>query len=138
MFQFDSFGFTGLKVFIIQVDRKIVDRILYGIQKFKRKDNIETLISLKFSISSYRNLNHTKILELSSTLQTFEFRKVNNIKNDIAFYLVDDQLQESILVVSFTVLLQKLFDPLHNSKNLNDGQLTKDTVSKLLNKLFSL
>ena len=33
---------------------------------------------------------------------------------------------------------QNLFDPLNNSKIINQNKLTKDTVLKLLNEFFSL
>ena len=54
LFLFDSYGFTGLKTFIIQDNRKIINKILYGIEKFSKKDNTETLISLKFSLISLK------------------------------------------------------------------------------------
>ena len=146
MFLFDGYGFTGLKAFTIQEDRKIINKILQGVEKFNKKDNILTLISLKFSINAYQNLSHAEILELSSIAADFfhlisEFEKVKNIKNKVTFYLVDDQLQESTSDTCgmFRLYFYKnLFDPLHNSNIVNDHQLTKDTVLKLLNELFSL
>ena len=141
---FDSYEFTGLKAFIIQENRKTVGKILYDVQKFNRKDNIVTLVSLKFSINAYRNLSHTEILELSSTAADLfhlirEFGKVNNIKNEITLCLVDDQLRESTSDACgmFQLYFYKnLFDPLHNRKIINDEQLTKETVLKNLNELF--
>ena len=101
---------------------------------------------MKFSISAYQNLSHAEILELSSIAADFfhlisEFEKVKNIENKVRFYLVDDQLQEltSDTCGMFRLYFCKnLFDPLHNSNIVNDHQLTKDTVLKLLNELFSL
>ena len=52
LFLFDSYEFTGLKAFIIP---KIINKVLYGVKKFNKTDNIVTLISFKFSISAYRN-----------------------------------------------------------------------------------
>ena len=49
LFLFDSFGMEGLKNFIIQDDRKIINRILKGILKMKKEDNKLTLVQLKFS-----------------------------------------------------------------------------------------
>ena len=37
---FDSYGFTGLKAFIMQDDRNIINKILCGVEKFNKKDNI--------------------------------------------------------------------------------------------------
>ena len=70
-----------------------------------------------------------------------EFGKVNNIKNEITLYLVDDQLQESTsdMCDMFQLYFYKnLFDPLHNFEIINDNKLTNNTVLKLLNKIFSL
>ena len=37
IFLFDSFGFKGFKEFILQDDRKILNKILYGIKRFEKK-----------------------------------------------------------------------------------------------------
>ena len=100
LLQFNSSGFTGLKTFIIQNDREIINKVLCVLKKFNNKDNILILISLKFSISVYQNLSHTEIVELSSTAAELfhlisRFAKVNDIKNEVTLYLVGDQLPES-------------------------------------------
>ena len=43
IFFFDSFGLDGLKHFIMQDDRKIVEKILFGTEKMTRTDNKITL-----------------------------------------------------------------------------------------------
>ena len=54
IFLFDSFGFEGFKEFIIDDDRKILNKILFGIEKLKKKkDNKVTLVTLKFSMREY-------------------------------------------------------------------------------------
>ena len=37
IFLFDSFGFDGFKEFLLQDDRKTLNKILYGIKKFEKK-----------------------------------------------------------------------------------------------------
>ena len=37
IFLFDSFGFEGFKEFIIDDDRKTLNKILFGIEKLKKK-----------------------------------------------------------------------------------------------------
>ena len=37
IFLFDRFGFEGFKEFIINKDRKTLNKILFGIQKLKKK-----------------------------------------------------------------------------------------------------
>ena len=89
----------GFKCFIIDGNKNIIDRILYGINKFNKKDDIATLISVKFSVDAYQNLNSSELTKLNTTVADFfhlinEFGKLHNIKNEIVLYLVDDQLQK--------------------------------------------
>ena len=53
IFLFDSFGFEGFKEFILDNDKNILNKILYDIKKFNKKDNKISLITLKLSISEY-------------------------------------------------------------------------------------
>ena len=50
-FLFDSFGFEGFKEFVLNDDKNILNKILYGLEKFQKKDSKITIISLKFSMS---------------------------------------------------------------------------------------
>ena len=58
IFLFDNFGFEGFKEFIIDNDRNILNKILFGIEKFKRKDKKVTLITLKFSMLEYEKIRN--------------------------------------------------------------------------------
>ena len=51
-FFFDTFGIEGLKHFIIQGDKKIVEKILTGIEKMDRSDKKITLSKIKFNMSA--------------------------------------------------------------------------------------
>ena len=48
IFLFDSFEFECFKEFILQDDQKVLNKILYGIQKFGKKDNKTTMITPRF------------------------------------------------------------------------------------------
>ena len=50
---FYSFGFEGFKEFVIQDDQKIINKIFYGVEKFDKKDNKITLVTLRFSIPKH-------------------------------------------------------------------------------------
>lgn len=85
---------------MIHDNKNITNKILYGINKFSKKDDIFTLISLKFSLDAYQNLNRSEIKKLSAIAADVfnlinEFGKIHNTKNEIVLYLIDDQLQES-------------------------------------------
>ena len=53
IFLFDSFNFEGSKEFILDNDKNILNKIIYDIKKFIKKDNKISLITLKLSISEY-------------------------------------------------------------------------------------
>ena len=46
IFLIDSFGFEGFKEFILKDDQKVLNKILYGIEKFNKRGNKITLKSL--------------------------------------------------------------------------------------------
>ena len=54
IFLFDSFGFDGFKEFLLQDDKKALNKILYGIKKFEKKDSKITVITLTFSMEEYK------------------------------------------------------------------------------------
>lgn len=43
-------GFEVFQIFIIQDDQKVLNKILYDIEKFNKKDNKFTVITLRFSM----------------------------------------------------------------------------------------
>ena len=84
MLLFDSFGFTGSKESIIDNDHKIIDKLVYGLKKFNKKDNKITLISLTFSAEAYKILSRLKS-KLTTTAQDLfyvinEFGKTHTLK----------------------------------------------------------
>ena len=52
IFFFDFFQIEDLKNFIIQDDRKVIEKILFGTQQMTRNDNKITPVNIKFNISS--------------------------------------------------------------------------------------
>ena len=69
IFLFDSFGLERLKHFIIQDDKKIVEKVLLGIEKMDRSYN-----KIKFNMGEYKNCLKKKLIlsvkqpDISSTL----------------------------------------------------------------------
>ena len=57
---FDSFGFAGFKKFIVDTDESIVDKMLFNLQKFNKKDIKINIESLTFSIESYNKISNIK------------------------------------------------------------------------------
>ena len=51
---FDSFGFVGFKQLTVDNDKNIIDKMLFNLIKFNEKDAKINLVSLTFSIKSYK------------------------------------------------------------------------------------
>ena len=61
IFFFDSFGLDGLKHFIVQDDKPIVDKILVGIKKMTRTDQKVTLCKVRFNLNACKSLSEEEI-----------------------------------------------------------------------------
>ena len=144
IFLFDSFGFEGFKKFIIDNDRKVLNKVLFGLNKFQKSDRKITLISVKFSMSEYEKIKDTK--QLKTTTQDllhlmYEFGKLHNIEDEITVFSLDDQLQKidtdtcGIFQIYF---YYNLFNPFSDSSIIKHKVLTKHTIENLLNEIFSL
>ena len=146
IFFFDSYGLDGLKHFIIQDDKEIVDKILVGIDKMDRKDNKITLCKIKFDLAACKQLSEAEKISLSDTARTFfyfiqTFGNRLKLRSFLNIWMVEDRLQDSnsstcgIFQIFF---YQNLFDPPENSKIQGETKLTKKTVETLLNEIFNL
>ena len=144
IFLFDSFGFEGFSKFIIDNDIKTLNKILFGIKKFKREDKKITLITLKFSMKEYEKIKTGH--QLRETTQDllhlmYEYGKLHKINDNVTIHAVDDQLQEIYTDTCGMFQLYfyyNLFVPYENSSIIEDKKLTKKTVEKILNEIFSL
>ena len=118
--------------------------MVFGLNKFEKSDRKITLISVKFSMSEYEKIKDTK--QLKTTTQDllhlmYEFGKLHNIQNEITVFSLDDQLQkiETDTCGIFQIYFYyNLFNPFSDSSIIKDKVLTKHTIEKLLNEIFSL
>ena len=144
IFLFDSFGFEGFSKFIIDNDIKTLNKILFGIKKFKKEDRKITLITLKFSMREYEKIKTGH--QLRETTQDllhlmYEYGRLHNINDDVTVHAVDDQLQaiySDTCGIFQLYFYYNLFVPYENSSIVEDKKLTKKTVEKILNEIFSL
>ena len=144
IFLFDSFGFEGLKKFIIDNDKKLLNKVLFNLNRFGKNDRKITLISLTFSMQVYEKIKDLK--ELRTTTQDllhlmYEFGKLHNIKNEVTVFSLDDQLQKletDTCGVFQLYFYYNLFNPLKKSSIVQDSVISKHTFEKLLNEIFSL
>ena len=66
----DSFGFTGLKQFIVDNDKNIVDKMLFNLEKFNKKHKNQSCFS-KFPIESYKKVKEKSLDNLTDTVTDF-------------------------------------------------------------------
>ena len=141
IFLFDSFRLIGLKEFIIDNDKQIIDQFFYGLEKINKKDNIINLTYVRFDNESYKKLNKSS---LTPTAKDFfhivsEFSKVHD-ESIVDIYMVDDQLQniKSDTCGLFQLYFyMNLFLPKENSQIVGNRALTLRTIKNLLNEIFS-
>ena len=144
VFLFDSEGFQGFKYFIVDNDYPTINKLLYNLNKFNKKDNKINLVCLEFSPKIYHKLKRNELSKLTETARDFfhllvEFAKVNNLTNEMTVIMMDDEVQElySDTCSNFQLYFYKnLMDPDKKSKIIHDEKLTKKTLEVLLNKIF--
>ena len=68
---FYLFGVDGFKSFIIQDDKKVIEKILFGAEQLTRTDNKITLVNAKFSLNTCKNLTKNEPDNLSDTARDF-------------------------------------------------------------------
>ena len=71
IFFFDSFGLDGLKHFVIQDDRDIIEKILFGTEIMTRTESKFTLSSTCFNLNAYKNLSVEERDALSDRASNF-------------------------------------------------------------------
>ena len=146
IFFFDSYGIEGLKHFIIQDDREIVDEILNGTEKTDRTDDKITLCKIKFNLGACKDLTEDEIISLSDTARNFfyliqAFGIKLKLRIFVNIWMVEDRLQDldSATCGMFQIYFyQNLFNPDKNRKIQGETKLNKKTVETLLNEIFSL
>ena len=75
----------------------LIDKLLYGVNKFNKKDKKVTALTLQFLLPTYEKLKENELNSLTTTAQDLfhmlaEFAKYKNTKNEMRLTLVDDQL----------------------------------------------
>ena len=92
-----------MKHFIVSDDKKIVGKVIKGLELADQKDNKPTLVKLKFSMNSYENLAENETKKLSETAQDLfhlinSFRKNENITNSMNRWMLEDPMQKPTTV----------------------------------------
>ena len=61
----------GLKSFIIQDDKKVIEKILFGTEQLTRTDSKINLVNIKFNLNACKNLSKNELDNLSDTARDF-------------------------------------------------------------------
>ena len=146
IFFFDSFGLDGLKHFIIQDDKKIIDKILIGIEQMNRTDQKITLCKIKFNLGACKELSKEEIDSLSDTARDFfyfvqAFGIKLKLRSFVNIWMVEDRIQDldsATCGIFQLYFYENLFNLDENSKVQKETKLKKTTVETLFNELFSL
>ena len=108
------------------------------------KDEKITIVSLKFSMKEYEKIKTGhRLRETTQDLLhlIYEYGRLHNIKDSVTVHSVDDQLQKietDTCGIFQLYFYYNLFIPYENSSIVNDNKLSKRTVEKILNEIFSL
>ena len=97
IFLFDGFEFEGFKEFILQDDRKTLNKILYGIKRFERKDNKVTIITLNFSMNEYEKIKNAN--RLSTTTQDVYYDIILSLNWSTKLYNAASTIDLSIYIL---------------------------------------
>ena len=146
IFFFDSFGIDGLKHFIVQDDRKIIEKILFGTEKMTRTDDKITLCNIQFNLNPHKNLSKRELDALSDTTNDFfcfilAFGNNLKLRNFVNIWMVEERAQDlnSVTCGIFQLYFHdNLFNPNENSKIQDKAKLNKRTIEILLNEPFVL
>ena len=124
---FDTFGVDSLKSFIIQDDQKVIVKILSGTVQLKRTDKKIMLVTIKFSVSTYKNLSKNELDNLSDTARDFfyfvqSFGDKLKLRDFVNLWVVEDRIQDldSVNCGIFQIYFyDNLFNPDQSSKIQN-------------------
>ena len=123
IFFFDRFGVDGLKSFIIQDDKKVIEKILFETEQLTRTDNKITLVNIKFNLNACKNLSKRELDNLSDTTRDFfyfvqSFRNKLKLRDFVNIWMVEDMVQDFNFVTCgiFQIYFyDNLFNPDENS-----------------------
>ena len=115
----DSKGFEGFKFFILSNNEALIDKLMYDVNKFNRKDNKINLVTVQFLLPACKKLKERELKKLTTTAQDLcpvlaEFASYNNVKTQVKSTMVDDELQKinTSTCGNFQLYIyESLFDP---------------------------
>ena len=144
LFLFDFLGLDGFKVFVVNNQETVINKLLYDLKRCQSKSNKRlTLCSMKFCINTWRKMSQKTKSQLTETAQNLfhlmeQFAKLKN-SQCINIIILENRVQDLLTsdCSPFQLYFYKnLFDPEEKSKILHHQKLTKNTLETLMNEIF--
>ena len=91
----------------------MINRILFGTEKTKKRDKYALSVGIKFSTPNYSKFTQKNLTNLSATARDLlnfinEFGKLHNIRDEVTVHFVGDQLLKQTLWYFPAVFLGEL------------------------------
>ena len=99
LFFFYLFGIDGLKSFIMQDDKKVIEEIILETEQLTRTDSEITLVKIKFYLNACKNLSKKEINDLSVTARDFcyfiqPFGNKFKLRDFVNIWMVEDRIED--------------------------------------------
>ena len=127
------FGVDGLISFIIQDDKKVIEKILFETEQLTRTDNKITLVNIKSNLHACKNLSKRELDNLSDTARDFfhfvqSFSNKLKLRDFVNIWMIEDTVQDfdSVTCSIFQIYFyDNLFNPDQNSIIQDKKQLNR-------------
>ena len=138
------FCLDGKKHFIIQDDKKIIEKILFDIERMTSTGNKTALLNIRFNLNACKNLSEKEVDALSGAATNF-FHSIQAFGNKVILHefvniwMAEDRVQDldSVTCSLFQIYFYENFfnsDESHIIKNKK--RVNKRTIETLLNERF--
>ena len=89
-----------LKNFVIQDDKKLINKVFFGLEKLKLGDGKLALVKATFSRSKFERLMEKELGKLSKTAKDLfyffeEYGKLHNICNNVHACILENHIQKT-------------------------------------------
>ena len=138
------FCLDGKKHFIIQDDKKIIEKILFDIERMTSTGNKTALVNIRFNLNACKNLSKKELDALSGAATNF-FHSIQAFGNKVILHefvniwMAEDRVQDldSVTCSIFQIYFyENIFNPDESHIIQNKKRVNKRTIGTLLNEPF--
>ena len=138
------FCLDGKKHFIIQDDKKIIEKILFDIERMTSTGNKTALVNIRFNLNACKNLSKKELDALSGAATNF-FYSIQAFGNKVILHefvniwMAEDRVQDldSVTCSIFQIYFyENIFNPDESHIIQNKKRVNKRTIGTLLNEPF--